>query len=504
MSSSRSALTAFLIALFAAPAVAFSPEGNPFERVDMKTEKLPSWSGHRPWRAPDYSKQESTLGYGPQAFAVPRGMEKQVQFWVDIYTRYNTSQGVIHDLENVDIVYEVVDLREVDQLTGMPARAKEKLRQKTIDEAKTRAQALLRRLEKVSSPAGLGPREKRIWTAFRSSGRSFSEASEMSKIRFQQGLNDRMALAIYLSGRYLEDFEQIFRDNGLPIELTRLVFVESSFNVLARSRVGASGLWQLMPSTVRPHRMISAAVDLRNHPISATKMAARILRDNYRMLESWPLALTGYNHGPTGVRKMVEAYGTRDIVELVRNVKSRRSFGFASRNFYASFLAALEVEKNAPRYFQNVTWSKPLEIDEIRLPQPVKYKDLLSWHKNDSQRAQIHNPHLTHKVLRYNHAIPQGTPVAMPLDQVNRALAMLGKKKTQRTVATFRQGSSSARAGANAPVRRNAVYHRVKKGDTLTGIARNFGVELRDLIDENDIKANRALWVGERIRIPRD
>jgi len=156
------------------------------------------------------------------------------------------------------------------------------------------------------------------------------------------------------------------------VELTRLAFVESSFNIMARSKVGASGIWQIMPYTARPYKMISTSVDKRNHPLEATKFAAKLLRDNYNMLESWPLAVTGYNHGPTGVKKMTKAYKTRDIATLIENVESRRSFGFASRNFYACFLAALEVERKANIYFDSVAWSKPLESQDLKLPKTVK------------------------------------------------------------------------------------------------------------------------------------
>lgn len=461
------------------------------------------WSGRRAWRAPDYAGQHDIAGYRDTTFAVPVGLEKQVQFWVDVYTKYTSSQGVIHDVDNVEIVYEILDLRDVDALTGLTPRAKEKLRQKTIDEAKERAQALLRKLERTDDPDSLNMRERRIWNAFQrveGNGRlKFREAADMSRLRFQGGLRDRMAEAIYVSGRYIEDFEKIFRENGLPIELTRLVFVESSFNVLARSKVGASGLWQLMPGAVRPYKMISPAVDLRNHPLSATRVAARMLKDNYRMLESWPLAVMGYNHGPTGVRKMVENYGTRDISLLIRN-GSRRNFGFASRNFYPSFLAALEVERTAPKHFPGIAWSRPLAVDEIKLPQAVKYRDLLSWHGGDEEKTQICNPHLTRKVSHFNHAIPAGTPVAMPLDQINRALAMLGQVRVKHAVAA--SSATKPAPVARAPRSARSSVYRVGKGDTLTGIAKSFGVALSDLVAENNLKAGRAIWPGQRLRIP--
>lgn len=341
----------------------------------------------RPWRAPSFENQSTALGYNNDIFKTPKGMEKQVQFWVDIYTKYSSNQGVIHDSENVEVIYEVV------QLDGLKT---EREKQKKIDEAK-----------------------KRIGTRLNRDGRE--------RLRFQLGQKDLMLSGIFFSGRYIEDMEQIFKKAGLPIELTRLAFVESSFNIMAQSKVGASGIWQIMPYTARPYGMISPAVDKRNHPLEATKIAARLLRQNYGMLGAWPLAITGYNHGPTGVLKVTRNYKTRDLNELIQNVRSRKSFGFASRNFYASFLAALEVEKNASKYFKNVVWSQPLGAKELKLPVSARYKDVLSWFDGDERKARLFNPHLTLKA-RKGGAIPARTLISVPKDKYNIALISLARK----------------------------------------------------------------------------
>lgn len=341
----------------------------------------------RPWRVPVFSNQKSALGYNESAFQIPKGMEKQVQFWLDVYTKYSSDQGIIHDSENIDTIYQIVDLK------GLKT---DREKQKKVDEVK---KTIAENLSK----------------------------DEQERLRFQLGQRDRMQDAIYYSGRYLEDMEKIFRDANLPIELTRLAFVESSFNVMARSKVGASGLWQIMPYTARPYKMISPVVDKRNHPLEATKLAAKLLRQNYNMLESWPLAITGYNHGPTGVLNMTKGYKTRDLAELVQNVRSRKSFGFASRNFYASFLAALEVEKNATKYFGPVAWAHPLDAQEFKLPVSVNYKEIVRWFDGDDEKAQTFNPHLTYKA-RKGHAIPAKTVIAVPKDKYNLALISLARK----------------------------------------------------------------------------
>lgn len=306
-----------------------------------------------------------------------------------------------------------------------------------------------------------------------------------------------MEQAIFLSGRYLEEFEKVFREAGLPIELTRLVFVESSFNVLARSKVGASGLWQLMPGTVRPMRIMNAAIDGRNHPLTATRAAARILAENYRKLGSWPLALTGYNHGPSGVARLTQKYNTRNIADLIRDVKGSATFGFASRNFYASFLAAYFVEKNASVHFPAAKWSKTFDAEEFRLPQQIKYADLLNWFDKNDERLQLMNPHLTSRARRGS-AIPAGTTVAVPSEKYSQALLSLGRHI--RTVAGLASGASSRALASESES--GAVVHRVNRGENLWGIARDYNVPLNKILKANDFDLRQKLIPGQKIQIP--
>lgn len=463
-----------------------------------------SVSGSRPWREPDFTEQESALGWNPNAFDVPKGLEKQVNFWIDVYTKYSTRQGLIHDAENIDLIYEIVDFRDIEK-TDLPTRAKDKLKRKMVEDAKLRAMASLERVASSPSPVDLTPAERRIWAYFEGpdAANQLQAAKTASRIRFQLGQKDRMESAIFLSGRYLENFEEIFREAGLPVELTRLVFVESSFNVLARSKVGASGLWQLMPGTVRPYRIVHPAVDGRNHPTTATRIAAKILSDNYRKLGSWPLALTGYNHGPAGVAQIVDRYGTRELPELVKNVRSRASFGFASRNFYASFLAAYQVEKNATKYFPEVVWSRPFEAEEFKLPQAVKYADLLNWFDADDRRLQLMNPHLTARTKK-GYAIPAGTVVMVPFRKYNQALLSLGR--SARTVAaaepvkTRRAAEIRRKPEARKP---STKTHRVSRGESLTAIAREYDVALNELLKANGLRLNNTIVPGQKLRIPR-
>lgn len=471
-------------------------ELTPVSLDPLKSQKV--ISENRSWRAPDFSGQDGALGWSQGAFETPPEMEKRVQFWIDIYTRYTTQQGVIHDPENIDLVYEVIDFSALESST-LPSSAKDRMKRSMVDEAKERALGTLKKLAGLKSAKGLPEEDRRIWERFHESSQSFEEAMDPARLRFQLGQKDRMQSAIFLSGRYLEDFEKIFKEAGLPIELTRLVFVESSFNVLARSKVGASGLWQIMPGTARPFRVMSPAVDGRNHPQTATRIAAKTLAANFRQLGSWPLAVTGYNHGPAGVRKIVEKYKTDQLSELIESVRSRASFGFASRNFYASFLAAHHVEKNAARYFPGIQWSNRFDAEDVRLPRSVTYDQLLGWFDGDRQSLQLHNPHLTAHARR--RGIPEGTTVLIPQERYSKALAALGR--AARSIA--RDVSSTGRVRQQKEVASSSVgkkVHRVSRGENLSVIAGKYGVTLSALLRANDMKLQETIIPGQRLHIP--
>ena len=158
---------------------------------------------------------------------------------------------------------------------------------------------------------------------------------------------------LHLSGNlnfFLDEIKQIFREHGLPVDLAYLPHVESSFNPDAYSKFGAAGIWQFTRSTGRRFMKVGYVLDERRDPIRATYAAAQLLKENYAKLGSWPLAITAYNHGLSGVRRAVRETGSDDIGEIVRQYKGSR-FGFASRNFYAAFLAAADVSRDSERYF---------------------------------------------------------------------------------------------------------------------------------------------------------
>lgn len=304
-----------------------------------------------------------------------------------IYAHYNTNQGVFHLVDDPSFILGEVDLSSVMENSVLSATEKKRQADRYLMSQK---ENILRK-----------------W-----------KISDSRKVRLQMGLKDRMEKAFFISGRYLPMMEKIFSNKGLPIELTRLVFVESSFNVNAYSKVGASGLWQIMPSVARPHGYIKKQYDKRNHPVYATRLAADILEQNFKGLGSWPLAITAYNHGLTGVRRMVNLVNSEFIEDLVESESGTRTWGFASRNFYACFLAVLEVERNAGTLFgAGLMQSKKMNYRELKLSKTVDKAKILKAYSGSLTRFRQMNPHLNWGFIKKKKKIPAGTPLLVPTDK---------------------------------------------------------------------------------------
>jgi membrane-bound lytic murein transglycosylase D len=316
-------------------------------------------------------------------FQVSREMRARVNFWVKIYSHYNTTQGVFHMIDDPSIILGEIDLTTIYQNQNMPDSRKRKLIEL---EVKSKKNYLVSKFNVDSS-----------------------------KVRLQMGLRDRMRKAFYLSGKYLDQMEDIFAKENLPIELTRVVFVESSFNIYAQSKVGASGLWQIMPSVGRSKGYITTNYDKRNHPVYATKLAAKIMKQNYRGLKSWPLAITAYNHGLTGVRRMMKKSESVRIEDMIKSKQVTRSWGFASKNFYACFLAVLEVERNAPELFgDDLIRADHLSFKEYRLPNHTNKAEVLTWFDGSITRFKNMNPHLNWAAIKKRKTLPAGVPLMIP------------------------------------------------------------------------------------------
>lgn len=386
---------------------------------DLK-DPLSQVSGVRPWQASNYKTQQNALGWTPESFTIPDNLKPQVEFWLKIYSQLPQDQGLIHDTDDLTKIYLEVDFSDINQRGDINKFRKEYLRQKRVEQLKNQIINSLARLDRKEAQLTEQELQIKSWFKADTDPKKYKKAQE--RVRFQLGQKDKVIQGIYFSGRYLETFEEIFKQEGLPIELARLPFVESSYNIMARSRVGASGLWQLMPSVLNKKESAYKSVDVRNYPVRAAKIAARVLKANYRMLKAWPLAVTGYNHGPTGVSKLSVRCKSKDIYDLAQSERcGGKRLGFASRNFYPSFLAVLAIEKAASQYYGQVFWANSLQQVEWIAPVSLSYADLLNWFDKDDLKAQLYNPHLLPEVRKGKQLIVRDTFLMLPNNKIEIA-----------------------------------------------------------------------------------
>ena len=223
-------------------------------------------------------------------------------------------------------------------------------------------------------------------------------------IRVQRGQREYIAKGLEVAPRYLPHIEEEFSKQGLSPELARIAFIESSFNLQALSKVGASGVYQIMPETGRDYLIIEDGVDERNDPIKASRAAAKLFQMNYRLLGEWPLAITAYNHGVGGIRRAMQAVGSGDIVQLIQKYDGP-NFGFASKNFYSGFLGLLATLKDAPRLFPSIKIVEPLKFNLVRVG-GMSVSDVKSKYNVNSWTLTSYNPDLGRAFVRGEGVFP--------------------------------------------------------------------------------------------------
>jgi membrane-bound lytic murein transglycosylase D len=430
-------------------------------------------------------------------------MEAQIRFWRSIFTQYSARQVLLHDARDLNKVYKVLDFRDY-LADGMKPAAVERLQSVETDDELERVRATLRRLHVLGPEldhAVLTPEERAIADLFRDDRAPdrFLAAADGKRLRSQRGLKERFAEAISVSRRYLPEMERIFRAEGLPVELTRLPLIESCFNLRAYSKVGAAGIWQFMPSTGRRFMRVDHLVDERRDPISSTRGAAEYLSRLHNDLGSWPLAITAYNHGPNGIARAVDAVGTSDIGTIVREYEGP-AFGFASRNFYAEFLAAVEIDRDYQAHFGELRVERPLRTREHLLERSVAIQTAARLAGADRDELALLNPALSAQIVSGRRPIPAGYRLRLPEDSGSNFESRLAAVAAEPRVVP---ATARAVARKGRPVTRSAfITHRVRKGQTLSHIAKHHGVSVQSLMRANRLRSSSRIRAGQTIRVP--
>tara|TARA_R110002095_G_scaffold116935_2_gene102009 strand:+ start:2623 stop:4671 length:2049 start_codon:yes stop_codon:yes gene_type:complete len=412
-------------------------------------------------------------------FPLPDSLKQDVRFWSRIYTEVTTNEGLIHDKQHLNIVYERL---------SFPPGSSYKEREIITKKKKKYVEEILLDLAIRSNHRLLSHRHKRVkalWPSGTSSN-EFRQAAD--NVRFQLGQADRFKEGIVRSGRWQPFIKQEFKALGIPTELASLPHVESSFRPDAASHAGASGLWQFTRSTGRRFMRIDHVVDERLDPFLATRAAGLLLKDNYKITGTWPLALTAYNHGAAGMKRAIEDTGGTDIAKIVRQYKGR-TFGFASRNFYNAFVAAHDIDQHPSKYFGQVQREPAMLIHEVELPSYYTAQGLMAAFGVKNNIFKSLNPALQPTIWSNSKYIPKGYRLRLP--------AEASATNSNQLIARIPVDEKANKQKAD-------VAYRVRRGDSLSTIARRYKVRVKELVAMNGLRNQHQIYVGQVLKLPNE
>ena len=410
-------------------------------------------------------------------FDRPPHVAKAVDFWTRVYSEIDTQSGFIHDSKYLDVVYELYPLNYGDN-----PRKQQRNITKRIGEYR---QLVLNLARKPATE--YSAEENRIFQLFGKNITSAELKVAANRVRFQRGQSERFVKGLQREDKIGAEVRQIIKDAGLPEEIAAIPHVESSYNASVKSHAGALGLWQLMPGTARRYIKVNRRIDERLDIQKATLAAVQLLKHNHSVLDSWPLAITAYNRGLAGVRRAVRETGSRDIGVITKEYHGR-SFGFASRNFYAAFLAAVDVSRRnrgLPNIHdplnglgEPVTVALQNFMPAYALTEELGINELTIRHMNPGLSARIWNG---------EKLIPAGYSITLPQLPENIDVEM-----------AIRTVESVHGAATQLPDR----FYRIQRGDNIVLLANSLGADLKQLMAMNKVGKGKPLYAGQLLRLP--
>jgi membrane-bound lytic murein transglycosylase D len=380
-------------------------------------------------------------------------LEPAIEFWKKIFTEYSASQLVFFDPLDMSKIYEVVEV-------GEDSRSNQ-----YIDGERSRIAA--------------------------------ANGVDIERVKAQRGVRERTADGLQRAGRWLEQMQQVFIDRGLPPELTFLPVVESSYDMSARSSVGAVGIWQFMPATGRSYMRVDRLIDERRDPLESTRAAAAYLDQAYGSLGNWPLAITSYNYGQAGMARAVAEIGSSNLVDLIQRY-NHPNWGFAPKQFYAEFLAAVEIGQNFKQYFPGIEQDAPRKIQEVALARNTSLSTAVSASGLSRDEFMDWNPALSANVR----VLPAGYRVKLPADRSVEPIVEVAQLNYRAPTAAPRRVASAQSQQRQAP-KAQVIHHRVQRGETLIQIAQRYGASVQRILQMNGIRQAHLVKAGTTLRIPR-
>lgn len=409
-------------------------------------------------------------------FPRPTELEPDINFWITVFTEYTSDQGVLHDNRSLAVTYEELDI---------PATVSRRERNRRTGLRRKHYQSVLRTLASGKRDK-LTAEERRVLELWPVDVTNEMLRDATNRIRYQQGLSDRFHAGLQRAGQYRGHVNNTFTRLNVPVELAALPHVESSYNPDARSHVGASGIWQFTRSTGRRFLQVDHVLDERNDPYAATEAAGKLLAYNYSITGNWPMAITAYNHGLSGVRRAMRMFGDTAYVRILREYHSR-TFGFASRNFYIAFLAAMQIDQNAEQYFPGIVPDRPIDYATVNLPAYVSADSVAKSLGVSRADLARHNPALQRTIWQGSKNLPKGYGVRMPRSVLTGPISQL--------IAALPADEQFERQLPD-------LFHTVARGDTLSEIAEEYRTRISTLVALNNLGSRHRIRAGQRLRLP--
>lgn len=354
---------------------------------------------------------------------------------------------------------------------------------------------------------------------------------------FSTKLREKIQASLLRSARYRAMIDAVLEQHDLPRALAYLPIIESAYIPTLTSRVGAHGIWQFMPETAREYGLrIDWWVDERADPEHSTRAAAEFLSDLYREFDDWPLALAAYNCGPGRVRRALSRTGASSFWELLEmSALPKETRGYVP-TFYATLrivadpeahgfslqpsedAGAAIVEIHGPVSFRHLAEAGSLDEEQLRALNPSLHRGLVPPGRNAVKVPVAAAPILAEIASRLRQEDEQIAVASFTVrkgDTVTMLARKLGTKPSTIRDMNGLRPNDSLRAGRSIYLPVNArrlgallrhsededVFYTVRKGDTLYAIARQHKLSVGDLRELNDLEKDAILKIGQKLRV---
>ncbi|MDO5017652.1 MAG: LysM peptidoglycan-binding domain-containing protein [Porphyromonas sp.] len=289
---------------------------------------------------------------------------------------------------------------------------------------------------------------------------------------------------------YFPIIESALDKHGLPLELKYLAIVESALNPTAVSRAGATGLWQFMLPTGKAYGLyIDSMIDERRDPYKSSEAMARYFQDMYALYGDWMLSIAAYNCGPGNVNKAIRRSGGKTDFWQIYQYLPRETRSYVP--FYIAAFYAME-HYNDHDIRPNII-SMPLSTDTVHINTRMNFQEISRWSEVSLEVIQELNPQYKKEIIPGNY----GTQI-LRLPASNACNFSLVKD----SLMLAKRQQMAAGADSLAVERVEEIIHKVRRGETLSRIAKKYGVTVNDLKRWNQLSSTR-LSIGQRLKVSR-